>query len=343
MEAVKKVILFWFSGTGNSKLIASWFSELAVQKGIDCQTYDIDKTDVHLLAAIPDDTLIGFISPVHGFNFPQKALNFIRHFPKSRNRFFLMNTRGAARIGKWVTPGLTGIAFFVSSFWLIRKGYTIVGWIPFDMPSNWISIHPALGKRSSTFIRDKMNLKVKKHAVKIFSGGTDFLACRDLVQDILIFPVSLAYYLGGRFFFAKSFYASPACNLCGLCIRECPVQAIRKIDGWPYWTFKCESCMRCMNSCPQKAIETAHGLLAFLGIISAILTGLIYAFFIRNIQSGWLKFILFNVVFIILLVIFYRIQHILFKNKFIAKLISYTSLTHYKFWGRFYETSSQKP
>ncbi len=335
-KPVRKTILFYFSGTGNSKQIASWFSKSAAFKSIDCQTYDIDKTDLHALPPISDDTLIGFISPIHGFNYPPKVLRFLRLFPKGRNRFFLMNTRGGIRIGNHITPGLTGIAFLLSSFWLRRKGYKITGWIPFDMPSNWISFHPALSKESSTYIHHQMKLKVEKHADKLLSGQTDFVACRDLLQDILISPVSLAYYYAGRFFLAKSFYATATCNNCGLCEKACPVNAITNSTDHPFWTFKCESCMRCMNTCPQRAIETTHGLWAILILLSSFLSGFCYLFLNPDTPSGLLKFVLFNLILFTILGVCYRLQHLLLKNKLIRKLIPYTSLTHYKWWGRFY-------
>lgn len=78
------------------------------------------------------------ISPIHGFNYPKITLDFIRRFSSGKNKIVLMNTRARMKIGSFVTPGLTGIALFLSSLLLKQKGYKIVGQIPFDLPSNWI-------------------------------------------------------------------------------------------------------------------------------------------------------------------------------------------------------------
>jgi ferredoxin len=42
-----------------------------------------------------------------------------------------------------------------------------------------------------------------------------------------------------------------SCDNCGLCIRECPVQAISRTDPKVTDTERCISCMRCVNVCPS--------------------------------------------------------------------------------------------
>ncbi|MFT4073334.1 MAG: EFR1 family ferrodoxin [Dysgonamonadaceae bacterium] len=335
MDIVKNIAIYYFSGTGNAKQIAFWFSELAKDRNIDCQCFDITKLRRNTLPTIRPETLIIIVSPVHGFNFPKITLDFIEHFPKGKNGIVLMSTRAGMRIGRWATPGLTGIAFLLSSVILKSKGYKIMGQIPFDMPSNWISIHPALNEKTVEFLCKTNYRCVIQHADKLYSNKTDFLAYRDLIQDILISPVALAYYLFGKFVLAKSFYATPECNQCGLCEKECPVKAIRNSNQQPFWTFKCESCMKCMNSCPQQAIETTHGLWILLILLSSIVTSLICSLLIACFQSMLVNVLLFSTVFLVLLWILYRIQHLLLKNRLLGRLIAFTSLTHYKFWGRY--------
>lgn len=335
MDTIQDVTIFYFSGTGNSERVALWFSGFAAQKGISCQIINIEKAN-DISEVITHDSLIGIISPVHGFNYPKIILDFIRKLPKGKNRIVLMNTRGSAKIGKWITPGLTGIAFMLSSLILRRKGYRIVGQIPFDMPSNWISIHPAIREKTANFIFDKSYNRAKKHFEKLYSERKNFASRKDIIQDILISPVSFAYYMIGRFFLAKSYYASYKCTNCNLCIKQCPVKAIKKVNDRLFWTFKCESCMKCMINCPVDAIETPHGLWVIsIYITSIVCTYTFYNFLPEFIQLGIVKFILFNIILIGCLWIFYRILQLELKNRIIAKIISLTSFTHYKFWGRY--------
>jgi hypothetical protein len=91
-----------------------------------------------------------------------------------------------------------------------------------------------------------------------------------------------------------------------------------------------------MNICPVPAIEAAHGLVILVVYAwitgSAILLGLLPVFF-----HHWLvEFLIFDVILLYgLLFLLYRFQHILLTNRLVAKIISFTSLTCYKFWGRF--------
>lgn len=343
MSDFSKLVIFYFSGTGNAKQIARWFSENAVNRNIDSEIYNIAKIEPNNYPVIENQSLVFIISPIHGFNFPKITLDFIFHLPKGKNKIVLMNTRAGMKIGKFVTPGLTGIAFILSSLILKSKGYKIIGQIPFDMPSNWISLHPALNNKTVKYLHEVNQKRVDKHAEKIFSSQRDFLAYRDLFQDILISPIALGYYFIGRFALAKTFYASSACDNCGLCIKQCPVKAIKTIDNRPYWTFKCESCMHCMNYCPKKAIETAHGFI----VVVSVLSSSVFTFLSNHILQPIIKTepvttIISSVIFLSLIWLFYSLQHILLRYKFFSRIVTFFSFTHYKFWGRYKSTYSNK-
>jgi len=334
MKQFEKVIIFYFSGTGNARMIASWFSACALENKLSCRIFNIASKENLYLKEIDSKSLIVFISPIHGFNYPKITSDFIRNFPKGTNQVVLMNTRAGIKVGNIIIPGLTGIAFFVSSCILKKKGYSIVGQIPFDMPSNWLSIHPALRKDSIRFIYEKNYNRMKSHFEKLYSGKTDFTSDKDMIQDLLISPIALAYYVIGRDFFAKSYYASSKCNNCNLCIRQCPVQAISIINARPFWSLKCESCMKCMNNCPLQAIETTHGLWLIIIVLASTACSFLFQDLLTN--ASWIiRFLIFNLILFILLLVLYRVQHWILSNKFIAKIISLTSLTHYKFWGRY--------
>jgi ferredoxin len=338
MGQYKKLIVYYFTGTGNSQNVASWVSAVAEKHNITTSLFNIayiDRLDIETPA---EDALVVFISPIHGFNYPPVMLNFIARFPKGNNNVILMNTRAGMLIGKFVTPGLTGIAFYLSSLILRLKGFRIKGMIPVDLPSNWISLHPGLNEKTVKYLHQRNKERVTRHAERFLSGKSDFRALYEIVQDIAVTPVSAGYYFIGRFFLAKTFYASADCNNCDICIKNCPVKAIVKKDNRPYWTFRCESCMRCMGNCPKRAIETAHGfVVAFLFFNSMLLTPLFYKYtgMFFTINSPIVRFIAEYTILFLSLALLYRTMHYLMRFRFFGKLMAFTSLTSIKWWHRY--------
>jgi ferredoxin len=341
MSPYQKLIIYYFSGTGNSKNVASWISAIASESGVETEVQNIATIDRISVKRPPSNALILFISPIHGFNYPPVMLHFIRRFPKGNNRVILMNTRAGMLLGKMITPGLTGIAFYLSAILFLCKGYSIKGMVPVDLPSNWISVHPGLNSRTVKYLHERNFQRVSKHAERILSGKSDFIALREIIPDLAVAPIALGYYFIGRFFFAKTYYASNKCDLCGICIKNCPVQAIVPKNNRPFWTFRCESCMRCMSLCPKQAIETAHGfIVGVILIFYLILAPLFYRYagsFLSPIRNELLEFVAETSLFLLLMGLLHRIIHYSLRFRLLEKMMTSTSLTRYKWWGRRYK------
>lgn len=340
MKNYDGITVYYFSGTGNSKLTAQWIQEQSEKYNIKCELINIAETDRLNITSPPKEHLLIFISPTHGFNFPPVMIYFINRFPKSNNFIALINTRAGMKLGKFITPGLTGIALYYSALVMLLKGYNIKGMFSVDLPSNWISVHPGLTENAAKFINEKVKIKTKEKIDKLLDSKKELSALKEIIQDIIISPISLAYFLFGRFFIAKTYVASKDCNNCGLCIKKCPVQAIKLVDNRPFWTFKCESCMRCMSYCPEKAIETTHGVaIGVMVLFYTIVVGAVYSG-LSKISSVFLtpvmKFVVEWSVILLLYIPLYRTIHFLMRFKIVERLVIYTSLTKFKFWGRRY-------
>jgi ferredoxin len=340
MPLFSKLTIYYFSGTGNAFNVSVWISQIAKIYYIPYRIVNITKVNVKELAEHQEDELIAFVSPVHGFNYPPVMLSFLAGFPRGKAKVILLNTRAGMLIKKWITPGLSGITFYFASLILLIKGYRIYGMLPVDMPSNWMSIHPGLNDRTIKYLHVKNKERITSFTKKIFSGKKVFSALKEAVQDLAIAPVSLMYYIIGRFVFAKTYYASHACDNCNVCVKNCPVKAIKIVNNRPYWTFECESCMKCMSSCPKKAIQTGHGFISLVILLQY--SGLLVIFYkyfnryIYYIQSETIKFFLESAIFVTLLSVCYRLVHYLMRFGFFEKIMLYTSFTRYNFWGKRY-------
>lgn len=342
----EKVIIYYFSGTGNAKKAAQWILEVANEKGLEANLVNIEHKKKVENPDFNERTLIGFCAPTHGFNFPPIMLSFIARFPKSKKaNVFILNTRAGMKLYKLFLPGLSGVAQYFAAITLALKGYKVIAMQPLDLPSNWISLHPGLRKKIVFSIFTRCQKITKRFAGNIISGKRRYKAFLSLPFDLAIAPISIAYYLIGRFAIAKTFVASDACTNCGLCEKKCPVNAIKNSKKRPYWTFDCESCMHCMNFCPERAIETCHGFtialwwLAF-SITPYFLMQLIIDYSFLNIAESSINFkILYYLIQwgggLLIVYLSYHLLHFLMRFKIFNKLITFTSFSKYKFWRRY--------
>lgn len=336
-----RLILFYFTGTGNALTAANWISEIAAEKNVQVEIRKITPSLEIAKDEIPDSTLIGFCYPTHGFNAPPVVLNFLLRFPKQNNKVFLLNTRAGMKLSRLFLPGLSGLAQLAPACILRLKGLKTIGFQPMDLPSNWISIHPGLRSKVIDSIFERCKRKTHKFAEKIFSGKNVYQGLLSLPIDLLISPVSIGYYFFGRFVLAKTFVAGINCNSCGLCQKECPVSAIKMKSLRPFWTKKCESCMHCMNVCPQRAIQTPH---VFVVILFWLVFSLLPLTAIKELATVYpvfseyfdLSFNLFVIITGLPIIFFsYHILHFLMRFKIFQWIITYTSLTKFNFWRRY--------
>jgi Pyruvate/2-oxoacid:ferredoxin oxidoreductase delta subunit len=335
--------IYFISGTGNARASSEWIAEEAGKRGLKTFVQQIDRLENIVMPSSDEKPLIGFAFPTHGFNAAPIMLKFIASFPPGLcNEVFLLNTRAGMKLSKLFMPGLSGVALILPAFILRLKGYKCIGFRPVDLPSNWIPLHPGLKKKVIESIFVRCEKIVRNFAGKIFSGKKVYRGLLSLPVDLLISPLAFAYFIGGRFFLAKTFIANNKCNNCGLCIKECPTKSIKYVENRPYWKLTCESCMRCLNRCPVKAIEAAHGMAVLFWVIYTIISTqflILMLNILKPAEEVWWWKILSNAIGIGLMVltatVLYRIIHYLMSLKLIRYIVRFTSFTTLPFWRRY--------
>lgn len=335
--------IYFISGTGNARASSEWIAEEAGKLGLKTVAQQIDRLENIVMPSPEEKPLIGFAFPTHGFNAAPIMLRFIAGFPAGLSKeVILLNTRAGMKLSKIFMPGLSGVALLLPAFILRIKGYKCIGFRPVDLPSNWIPLHPGLKKKVIESIFVRCEKIVRNFAEKIFSGKKVYRGLFSLPIDLLISPLALAYYIGGRFFLAKTFIANNKCNNCGLCIKDCPTSSIKYVENRPYWKLTCESCMRCLNRCPVKAIEATHGMAVLFWVIYTIISTQFLILILKILKvepEVWWWKIISNIIGIGLMVltatVLYRVIHYLMSLNPIRYIVRFTSLTTYPFWRRY--------
>ena len=285
---------------------------------------------------------------MHGFTTPWPVVRFALRLPRQQGTHALViTTRGGTKFGSLIVEGMEGTASWLIALILRLKGFRIRGVKGISMPVNWTAVMPGYSEQNSRKIIARAQPKAMAFIDNVLSGQRRLHGWFPLLLGIILLPLSFGYLFFGRFFLAKTLYASDRCNGCGLCAKHCPSQAIDMKNGRPYWTFSCHSCMRCMNLCPQNAIEGNYVLIAAMIWLStlpidALLMHWLGQLVARSpqavsapVQSLLLTAILFGILWAL-----YALFHILLSMPWFNRLITALSPHPHHYYKRYREPDS---
>jgi Pyruvate/2-oxoacid:ferredoxin oxidoreductase delta subunit len=347
--------IYYMSGTGNSYRLACLVDEELKKAGYLSHIKSTREADVREeISGNPGDFLV-LAFPTHGFTVPWEMLKFAcRLPPKKLTKAFCIATRGSLKASKVLIPGMSGSANFIIALILILKGYRVLGALSQNMPSNWSTLHPIQKTSSHQAIIDRARKRIIRFMCNILNNRWEWFNLNNLyefVSGMLLLPISAAYLLFGRFYHSKLYFANKNCNQCGICVKNCPYQAIRlygKKRPLPYWTYRCESCMRCATLCPENAIEIGQswGVLVFyigtipfsvyfLNILGEHIGG------IDQIRGTFYAEIIEVLFWYPSIFIPYFIFQLFLRIPIVNWIFTHTTMTHFKWWGRYREPGTR--
>lgn len=237
-----KVLICYFSGTGNTKKIVDKYCEEFSNKNIDVDVYKIEKGDFNYNLGEYD--MLGIAYPIHAFNAPSLIVNFVKNLPKQKNRkkLFILKTSGEPL-------ALNNISSYKIKKILKKKNFVLTNEYHYIMPYNIIFRHS-----------DNMAYKMWNTAKQVAP-----IDCEEILKNKesklgYIFMGSFLAWLfriefwGGRFN-GKKYKVSDKCIKCQRCVNFCPTHNIKINDGKFEFGDKCIMCMRCSFFCPTNAIN----------------------------------------------------------------------------------------
>ena len=133
---IKSIGLFYFSGTGNTQVVAALLKEAFERRGVDVTTTRIEQALKEKAGFDPDAyDLVGVGHPVHGFDAPRILYDFIADLiapspAVEKKRAFIFKTAGDF-------SSMNNAASKTAIECLERKGYDVFYDRIICMPSNW--------------------------------------------------------------------------------------------------------------------------------------------------------------------------------------------------------------
>lgn len=244
-----KIGIFYFSGTGNTELIAKRFAEGLRSRGQDVDLFkveDILKGTCSVKYEVYE--LIGIGHPVLGFGASGIVECFADQLPNSSGTpAFVFKTASSPH---YVNNGASNMILRS----LREKGYTPFHNSLLAMPCNfYLKYDDRLNKQLYQAAQHKVELFVEEIVNRIPRN----LQIHPVLEKVL----KTVYYYeerhGGKYF-AKGLRTTDACTLCLKCVRNCPTSNISEGPEGITFSDNCLWCMRCIYSCPQKAIQATH-------------------------------------------------------------------------------------
>ena len=235
----KKVIIFYFTGTGNSLYVAKEISKsfkqvdiVGIPQAVENKEFDYENYSE-----------VGFVMPLYFMGMPVMVKEFIDeiHIPNATYIFSVV-TRAYTK----------GLVFTEINKSLIKQGKNLNygRYISFpDCYIRWDQAH-AEESQQKVFKKATNQLEIMKQELlgeKMYvqKEGIILNATSSTINKIWKARLSSLN---------KTFKVSEDCNRCGICIRTCPAKNISLEGNMLKWDKKCQDCMACVQSCPQKAI-----------------------------------------------------------------------------------------
>lgn len=236
------IVIFYFSGTGNSKYIAQLFSE-----NLNCQCVNIEN-DTGFSEIINNSDAISFCYPIYGSRPPRIMRDFVIKYK---------NCLSGKKLIIFCTQMLfsgDGARSLTDSIKDIK--YDVIYAEHFNMPNNINNffLFPIYSdkKNEKCYVKarqkmDRVCADIKKEII-VKRGFNIFSRLLGLTQGVF---VPFIENMG-----KDGVFINNSCNGCGLCVGACPVDNLKLSEGKAAALGNCMMCYRCTNLCPQMAIKT---------------------------------------------------------------------------------------
>jgi len=236
--------IFYFSGTGNTRLVAHLFEEELERRDVEVDVLAIE--DILQENRVPDVEkydMIGIGYTVHALNAPRIVFDFLNRLPAvTQKNVFLFKCPG--------DPLMQGGSTSMLRNRLQSRGYAVFHESLLVMPANvFISFHERLVKQlyeaarchTKTIVGDILAGKIR------LQKNSPFLRALTRISSSL---ESVGVRLLGR-----TFRVSSACSHCLRCVELCPTKNISHGQHGIRFHGNCLMCVRCVYACPQSAIS----------------------------------------------------------------------------------------
>lgn len=237
-------MIFYFSGTGNSRYAARFLSQLTGEKCFNLPS-------VNPITAHFEGETLGMVMPVYSWGIPPIVKDFIFRL----NETFVLEAEKHKIWVLFVCGDETAMAPEMLEKSLADKHLKLFAGWSLIMPNNYVLL-PGFDVDSKEVEHKKLDeapAKLREIAEKIKSGIEEKVYTRGSwpkFKSKIIYPLFCKWGVS-----TSKWRWSQECISCGKCASVCPVGNIVMKGAHPFWGKDCTSCLACYHVCPAHAIE----------------------------------------------------------------------------------------
>ena len=249
-------MIFYFSGTGNTRWIAQQLAEATGEKLL----FIPDEMKKSMMRyELKADERLGFCFPTHGWQPPRIVREFIRKAQFVRgNEDNKTNTNCTNYVFAVTTCGDNmGKAMDILNRELVRKGLKAETLFSVIMPESYVCL-PFMYTDTESREREKIEQarRQTEHMARIIRDRKRGIKELDQGATPRLFSYVIGQYFNKHMITDKKFTVDEdVCTRCGKCCRVCPVDNITGTP--PHWLHngRCTCCLACYHYCPVHAIN----------------------------------------------------------------------------------------
>lgn len=234
-------MIFYFSGTGNSKHIADRIAEITGERQVFMSQSAIESKETY---KISENERIGFVFPVYWYCLPAIAEKFLVQLKLSgyqKQYVYAIASYGIA----------AGDVMERFRKILTKKQIQLNGIFGVRMVDNYVVGYNIMNADKQRMILMEAETEIEKIKRMIERRQ----AAQYIKKGKIAFVTPVTGYAYRKTDHTKKFFAAKSCNGCRQCEKNCPCNTIHMENGMPVWEGECTFCLRCINSCRQAAIQ----------------------------------------------------------------------------------------
>ena len=233
-------MVLYFTGTGNSRYIATRISEALGDELLSMN----DRIKAGDTLPVASGERLVIVTPTYAWRIPRIVRDWLAEtdFPCGAQAWFVM-TCGSE----------IGHAAAYNRALCQEKQFIYMGTAQIIMPENYLAMFDAPHAEEARQIVARAEPDIDR-VISVITAKQAFTPPRSNLYDrFMSGPVNPIFY--SFFLKAAAFTAGDACTGCGQCAGLCPRNNITIQNGKPVWGGDCTHCMACICHCPTEAIE----------------------------------------------------------------------------------------